>query len=130
MVFLAHAIRLPEREILWGFDPISARSSLRKRIPPFEAARKGVIEKDYINEWTWPKPVYSANRQLRAHVACRHETDGFTAWLVVATKGGEVVAKKQAFEQAPSEFIFVPFLESVKWTGARKVTLRAKDGRR
>jgi len=99
-------------------------------LPPFEAARQGVIEKNYVNQWTWPKPVASANKQWRAHLSCSHDTDAFTAWLVVLSKDGEVVAKKQAFTEAPNEFIFVPFLGSVKWTGERKVTLLAKNGKK
>ncbi len=95
---------------------------------PFEEARKAVLALDYVNEWTWPKPRSSPDRKWRAYLQCQHESDAFNAWLVVAKKGGDVVAKVLAMSTLPSEFSFVPKLGAVRWADSTHVALFDKSG--
>jgi hypothetical protein len=50
---------------------------------PFEVANGCVLERDYLNQWMWPRPVTSPNRKHRAHLVCLHEMEWFKSWLVV-----------------------------------------------
>ena len=95
---------------------------------PFEEARKAVLALDYVNEWTWPKPKSSPDRKWRAYLQCQHESDAFNAWLVVANKAGNVVAKVLAMSTLPSEFSFVPKLGAVRWADSTHVALFDKVG--
>lgn len=95
---------------------------------PFETSRKCVVERQFVNEWIWPRPPMSPKKRWRAHVLCSHDSDAFRGWLVVVEKTGEVVAKHLAIFEAPSEFIFVPKLGALKWTGDRSVVLSDKGG--
>lgn len=91
---------------------------------PFETAYKCVIERNYVNEWTWPKsPKSSPDRKHKAYVQCLHEHDGFYAWLVIADKKGNILAKEFAFKELPSEFCFMPMLEKLEWTSNERVVL-------
>ena len=78
--------------------------------------------------WTWPKPRSSPDRKWRAYLRCQHESDAFNAWLVVANKAGDVVAKVLAMSTLPSEFSFVPKLGAVRWADSTHVALFDKVG--
>ncbi len=91
---------------------------------PFETAYKCVIERNYVNEWTWPKsPKSSPDRKHKAYVQCLHEHDGFYAWLVIADKKGNILAKEFAFKELPSEFCFMNKLDKLEWTSNERVVL-------
>jgi len=91
---------------------------------PFETAYKCVIERNYVNEWTWPKsPKSSPDRKHKAYLQCLHEHDGFYAWLVIADKKGNILAKEFAFKELPSEFCFMPMLEKLEWASNERVVL-------
>lgn len=93
-------------------------------LEPFETAYKGVIERNYVNEWTWPKsPKSSPDRKHKAYIQCLHEHDGFYAWIVIADKKGQILAKEFAFKELPSEFCFMPMLEKLEWSSNERVVL-------
>lgn len=98
-------------------------------IEPFEAARAGVLDLHFINEWIWPRPVASPGRQWRGYLLCSHDSDAFRAWLVVEDKAGRIVAKGLAIEEAPSEFIFMPRLGALRWIAESRVALYEKSGK-
>ncbi len=96
---------------------------------PFETAYKGVIERNYVNEWTWPKsPKSSSDRKHKAYLQCLHEHDGFYTWLVIEDKKGNQLAKEFAFKELPSEFCFVPKLGKLEWTSNGRVVLFDNSG--
>lgn len=91
---------------------------------PFEAAYKGVIERNYVNEWTWPKsPKSSPDRKHKAYVQCLHEHDGFYAWIVVEDKKGNKIGKEFAFKALPDELCFMNKLEKLEWSSNERVVL-------
>jgi len=97
-------------------------------VAPFETARACVIELKFVNEWQWPKPLVSPTKRWRAHMLCSHDGDAFRGWLVVTEKTGTVAAKQLAIVEAPTEFIFVPKLGALRWTGNCSVVLFDKGG--
>lgn len=93
-------------------------------LEPFETAYKGVIERNYVNEWTWPKsPKSSPDRKRIAYIQCLHEHDGFYAWIVVEDKKGNKLGKEFAFKELPDEFCFIPKLSKLVWTSNERVVL-------
>lgn len=97
-------------------------------LSPFEASRAGAAERGYVNEWTWPTAKASPNRKHRAFLVCRHEPDEFVASLVIQTKGGAEVQRRQVIAEAPSEFLFVPKMGNLRWVSDSRVVLTDKSG--
>jgi hypothetical protein len=95
----------------------------------FTRARDAVVDAGYVNEWTWPKPRSSANRQMKAYLCCHHDPDRFHAELIITDKAGHEIASVDAIDTTPSEFSFAQLMGKVVWTGNKQVTLRAKDGK-
>lgn len=103
---------------------LAVASSLGWPLEPFETAYKGVVERNYVNEWTWPKsPKSSPDRKHKAYLQCLHEHDGFYAWIVVEDKKGSKLVKEFAFKELPSEFSFVPKLGKLIWSSNERVVL-------
>lgn len=96
---------------------------------PFMAARKCVLEHDFVNEWRWGSK-WSPGRKLRAELACEHTPERFRASLEVFDKKGSLVGRQLAFESMPHEFAFVPRLGKLQWLGASQVALLGRDGER
>jgi hypothetical protein len=100
---------------------------------PFEKARRAVVERNYVNECTWPdRAVPSPDRRHEAILFCSHEMQAFRAWIVVSDrKTGKEVTRAFAFTSAPDEFAFVRKMGKLAWKSSRKVVLLArKRGRK
>jgi hypothetical protein len=98
-------------------------------VAPFEAARKGVIKHNYVNEWVWGKTKSSRDRRHKAELFCSFEADRFRAWLRIRDKAGEVVAEELAIDELPSEFCFVPKMGELRWRSSRRVRLLDREGK-
>lgn len=98
---------------------------------PFEMAYQCVVDRDYVNEWTWPpKPKVSADRKHQAMLLCSHEMDRFRAWLVVQDRKGKEIIRHLAIDEDPDEFLFVPKMGKLIWTSDHSVELIDKNGQR
>jgi hypothetical protein len=98
-------------------------------IQDFEQAREQVVDLGYVNEWVWPKKaVASPDKRFRAHLLCKHEKDRFIAYFVITDGGGALILQALAFEDAPSEFCFIPNLGALKWIESDRIALLKKQG--
>lgn len=96
-------------------------------VEPFEAARQGVLERQYVNEWTSKRARSSPDRKHRAFLCCAHEMEHFRSWLVIRRKGQEV-ARVLAVDEPPSEFAFVQKLGKLAWSSNQRVELLDRKG--
>jgi hypothetical protein len=115
-------------ETLWrGITRVAAAEQWP--LQPFEEARRAVLERDYVNEWSWPgKPALERRSGRKAQLQCQHEIDAFRAWAVVTGKDGLELTRKLVLEKPPHEFQFVPSLGALVWSGPDRVKLEAQNG--
>lgn len=95
----------------------------------FDVAKDGVIEHAYVNTWTWPKrPAWNRRRSHAALLRCDHGAERFTASLTVHDRDGVHHHATSAIDTDPSEFLFVPYMGSVRWTSDTRVALFDRRG--
>lgn len=98
---------------------------------PFNAARDGVLAKQFVNAWQWPRAAkLSPNKKLTAALDCSFESDAFRATLVVSDRKGVALARSRTIKDWPSEFSFAWKLGSLRWKSNRSVELLDKGRRR
>jgi hypothetical protein len=94
---------------------------------PFESVFTKIIEKNYINEWMWSKPVKSPNRQYNAEIFCQHEVRSMNIYIVIKNKKSEVLGKSLLISDQPHEFAYSKHLGEVEWLSEEVVTLANKQ---
>ena len=93
---------------------------------PFEKAYHGVIDANYINNWTWRKKATSPSKQYKAEVFCEHEIEAFHINLVIRNKKKEAVKRKRIITSRPTEFAFAQYFGRLAWESDNRVVLYDK----
>ena len=94
-----------------------------------ETAYQCVIDRNYVNEWKWPRAAkLSLDRKHQAVLFCSHEMDRFRAWIVIQERKGNELVRSDAIDEDPSEFRFVPKMGQLTWVSNERVVLRDKNG--
>lgn len=95
-------------------------------IDGFVVARDAVLAKSIVTEWIAARKA-SPSRKRVAEVRALFEPNLFRCWLEVRDRSGGL-RSELAFEEGPSEWLFVPKLGPIRWHSSQRVEFLARDG--
>ena len=84
-----------------------------------------IINKDYINEWLWKKPVRYKNKSVQIKVL--HDVDKVSIYMVF--NDGNKKEEILLVEEVPDEWVYSRHLGKLEWVSENEARLIAKDGK-
>lgn len=93
----------------------------------FVVARDAVLARSILAEWIAARKS-SPDRKRIAEVRALFEPNVFRCWLEVRDKSGKLTSPTLAFEEGPSEWLFVAKLGPLRWSSNHRVEFSARDG--
>jgi hypothetical protein len=78
---------------------------------------------NYLNEWTWKKPVANQNKDYFAEVLCQHNVESMDISIVIKNKKGDLVGQQLIIQELPDEFAYDKHLGRFVWQSNEEVAL-------
>ncbi|SDD64428.1 hypothetical protein SAMN02799630_04557 [Paenibacillus sp. UNCCL117] len=94
---------------------------------PFSSVFNEMTENNYLNEWTWSKPVKSPNKESVAQVICHHEVNKMNIFMEVMGSKGQSLGRSLLLTDQPHEFAYAKHLGKVTWEDNEIVSLINKQ---
>lgn len=89
----------------------------------FRKTYEAVKELNYVNHWTWRKPIKSPSKKYSAEVLCEHELEYIDISIVIRNKDKEVVSKTKVIREQPDEWAYAKHLGKLEWVSDSKIRL-------
>lgn len=94
---------------------------------PFEQASKKVLANNFVNRWTWKKPLKNLPKTLTAEIVIEHDIEEARIVAQFRSMNGEICGTELLSSTLPSEFAFIPCLGKLEWLDSNTIRLKAKS---
>ncbi len=97
---------------------------------PFEEAAQAVLEREFLNTWTWKREIWNKNRSISCDIEVNHGLNEATIIAQFKNAAQRHLASLELCSASPSDFAFVPLLGKARWVDDRTIELTSKDGKK
>ena len=122
-------VEKPRMALEWLMRGLSgAALSLNIDAGRFHLAAEKVRVKNYVNAYSFEKPVLSKNGKRLAELFVKHGIHEAEIIGRISTRDGTLIREQVLLATRPDELIFVPMLGKLEWHGDSEVVLQSREG--
>lgn len=121
-------LELVLKKLMCGISQV-ARENEWSLLQFFDAERK-VLERKFVNEWTWRPKIANKTKTLFAELVILHDSSKASISVRFSNLKNEELSVVHLINTEPNEFIFSDFLGNLKWSDETSIDLFSRSGDR